>query len=154
MRDFRDFQPASFKGFPFEVDKDHAEGGRYVPVHEYVRSEDFDTEDTGRKATTCGVTAYLASDAVDDEASALFSICTSPGAGVLVLPDSEPGWWRCTKVKRSSDKDKLGYVSFDLEFTAAGGDGVFVETLFDLAAAAAATALAGVVRAALEAVRR
>lgn len=154
MRDHRPLLPGSYKGFPFQVDKEAGEGGRYVPVHEYVRSEDFDTEDTGRKAPTFSVTAYLASDAVDSEATALFSICTSPGAGMLDLPGVAPGLCRCTKVKRSSEKDRMGLVAFDLEFVAAGGGGDFVSTLFDLATASAAGALSALVKPALEILRR
>lgn len=154
MRDPRPLLPGSYKGFPFHVDKESAEGGRYVPVHEYVRSEDFDTEDTGRKAPTYSVTAYLASDAVDAEATALFSICTSPGAGMLAVPGVAPGLCRCTKVKRATEKDRLGYVAFDLEFVAAGGGGDFVSTLFDLATASAAGALSALVKPALEILRR
>lgn len=154
MRDPRPLLKASFKGMTFEVEKESAEAGRYVPVHEYVRSEDFDTEDTGRKATTASVTAYLASDQVDAEASALFAVCGAADPGMLLVPGIPPGLYRCTKVKRSGDKDKLGLVAFDLEFVAAGGGGDFVATLFDLAAASAATALSTLVRPALEALRR
>lgn len=154
MRDHRPLLKASFKGMTFEVDKESAEGGRYVPVHEYVRSEDFDTEDTGRKAPTGSITAYLASDTVDAEASALFAVCSAEGAGMLLVPGIPPGLYRCTKVKRSSEKDKLGLIAFDLEFVAAGGGGDFVATLFDLSTAAAASVLTALVKPALEAIRR
>ncbi|MBN9453260.1 MAG: DNA circularization N-terminal domain-containing protein [Bosea sp.] len=154
MRDFRPLLPGSFKGFPFQVDKETAEGGRCVPVHEYVRSEDFDTEDTGQKAPTFSVTAYLASDDVDAEATALFAVCSGPGAGLLVVDGIAPTLARCTKVKRSGDKDRMGLIAFDLEFVAAGGQGNFVSTLFDLATASAAGALASLVRPALQAIRR
>jgi prophage DNA circulation protein len=154
MRDPRPLLKASFKGLEFEVEKESAEAGRYVPVHEYVRSEDFDTEDTGRKAPTVSITAYLASDLVDAEASALFSVCAAPGAGLLLVPGIPAGSYRCCKVKRSSEKDRQGLVAFDLDFVAAGGGGDFVSTLFDLSTAAAATALSALVRPALEALRR
>lgn len=154
MRDPRPLLKASFKGLEFEVEKESAEAGRYVPTHEYVRSDDFDTEDTGIKVPTASVTAYLASDQVDAEAGALFAVCGQEGAGMLLVPGIPTGLYRCTKVKRSSDKDKLGLVAFDLEFVAAGGSGDFVSMLFDLSAAAAATALSGLVRPALEALRR
>ena len=146
MRDWRDFLPASFRGFPFEVEREDATGGRHVAVHEYVRAESHDTEDLGRKATRWSVTAYLASDLVDAEATALFSICTQPGAGLLVLPWIEPTFCRCVEVKRSSASDTMGKVAFDLTFVEAGGALPTVTQLFDLMAASAASALSGLVR--------
>ena len=154
MRDPRPLLKASFKGMAFEVDKESAEGGRYVPVHEYVRSEEHDTEDTGRKAMTASVTAYLASDLVDAEATALFAVCNGPDPGLLLVPGIPPGMYRCTKVKRSSGKDEMGKVAFDLDFVTAGGGGDFVQTLFDLSAAAAASVLSTLVRPVLQVLQR
>ena len=154
MRDFRDLLPGSFRGLRFHVDKEEVEGGRHVATHEYVRAESHDTEDLGKRAATAKVTAYLASDVVDAEASALFSACSAEGPGFLTLPAVTTGLFRCSKVKRSSEKDKLGLIAFELEFVAAGGGGSFVETLFDLAASSAAGVLGGLVAPALRALAR
>lgn len=154
MRDFREFLPASFRGVPFHVDKDNDESGRYVATHEYVRAETFDTEDMGIKAPTFSVTGYVASDAVEIESAALRSAGNTPGTGLLILPGIPPALCRCTKIKRAREKDRMGLVAFDMEFAAAGGEGAFVTTLFDLATASAAGALASLVRPALQAIRR
>ncbi len=146
MRDWRKFLPASFKGFRFETKSTAQTGARAIPVHEYVRSESHDTEDMGRKAGKLSVTAYLASDTVDAEATAFFTICTSPGAGLLTVPDHPPGMYRCTEVKRSQDNDTMGKIAFELSFVEAGGGGSFVLPQFDLMAASSASALSGLAR--------
>lgn len=154
MRDFIELLPGAFRGVPFHVDKEAGEYGRYVVTHEYVRAETFDTEDTGIKVPTLSVTGYVASDSVEAESAALIAAGTAPGPALLMLPDLPPQNCHCTKVKRSSEKDKLGLHAFDLEFTVAGGGGDFVTTLYDLATTSAASAFVALVRPALEALRR
>lgn len=154
MRDWRTFVPASFKGLRFEVESDSGTGGRNVAVHEYVRAEFHDTEDLGVKATKWTVTAYIASDTVDIEATSVFATCTAPGAGLLVLPWIQPALYRCTEVKRSSAKDTMGKIAFEMSFVAAGGSGASVTPMFDLRAASLASGLQGLVRPVMNAFNR
>lgn len=113
-------QPASFKGFPFYVETEANDGGgRRVVTHEYVRAEDHDTEDMGRRAQSFVVKAYLASDAADADREAFMSLLSSPGPGMLVLPLHGARLVNCTEVRTSSEKTKLGYVSIDLRFVEA-----------------------------------
>lgn len=150
MRDWRDLQEGSFKGLRFLVESESVSGGRAVAVHEYVRAERHDAEDMGRKAAKASVTAYVASDSVDAEATQIFRACASPGAGMLRLPYGRSAMAICSSVKRSSAKDKLGLIAFDLEFVTTGAGGQpSVSRLFDLQAAASAAALAGHVAASL-----
>src|SRR3712207_727954 len=88
MRDWtKTLRPASFRGVPFHVESEGlAGGGRHVAVHEYVRSEEIQTEDMGRKATRYRVTAYIANEIADMHAAALVAALTQPGPGMLMLP--------------------------------------------------------------------
>lgn len=122
MRDWtKTLLPASFKGVPFFIEKESvSEGGRHVVVHEYVRSERHDTEDMGRKPRKFQVTAYLASDGADAQAQALLMVTSSKGPGPLVLPVLGVQFVSCTgPIRSSSDKSKLGYVGFEMEFVEA-----------------------------------
>lgn len=112
--------PASFKGYPFRVEQEAIDnGGRYIVTHEYVRSERHDTEDTGRKTLAFSVKAYLASDAIEGDAAAFLEVLSSKGRGMLVLPVLGVHLVECTDIRRSSDKSKLGLVTFDLKFVSA-----------------------------------
>jgi prophage DNA circulation protein len=141
--------PASYRGFAFHVATTTLEGGRQVPVHEYVASERHDTEDLGRKASKAKVKAYLASDAADAESRTFFRVLTSPGTGLLVLPYREPFTARCVSVSTTDDDKRLGWVGFDLEFVDAGGGTSGIVRLADIEAAAVASGFAAAIRSAL-----
>lgn len=125
MRNWPQTQPgASYRGFPFEVDKEGVIGaGRRVAVHDYAKAEAHDTEDMGRKARRFRVTAYIASDTADADVAALVEICSTPGVGTLILPMTPPQQVRCVDCTTAADKDKQGYVAVDLEFIEARGSG-------------------------------
>ena len=113
---------ASFKGVPFQVEHSEDSGfGRHVPVHEYVNGEEHSTEDLGRKTGRISVRGFIASDDAYSEADRFVAVCTSKGAGSLVLPSGSVRQVRCINVKRLEDGKKLGYVGFDLEFVEKGG---------------------------------
>lgn len=113
---------ASFKGFPFQVeDEGIADGGRLVALHPYAKSEDHGTEDMGRKAMPFHVTAYIVGDDADTQAAAFVRVCSSPGAGLLVLPITEVDQAvRCIGISTNNRKSEMGKVAFDLKFIEAG----------------------------------
>lgn len=145
---------ASFRGASFHVEKEgQGKAGRAVVVHRYVKSEVHATEDMGKLPGDFRVTAYLASDTADADTRALLAACSTLGPGLLVLPMFGGSMVRCTSAAGSAEKNKMGYVAFDLEFVAAGQDGAafpFIP-LGDRLAASALDGLAGAVSDALRA---
>lgn len=112
--------PASYKGVPFEVETDGEEGGRRIEVHEFPLRDDPFLEDLGEAARYFSVTAYLASDAADAQAAGLTAAATSKGPGTLVLPAHGPIQARCQTFSRSREKDKAGYIAFEMKFVREG----------------------------------
>jgi prophage DNA circulation protein len=112
--------PASFMGMPFFFEHDDSEGGRDAEVHEYFGAESWDVEDTGIKARKFSGLGYVASDVADQQAVALEQIFETKGPGTLVVPIMGPISVHCEDFKRTSDKDKLGFITFHLKFVAAG----------------------------------
>lgn len=111
---------ASFRGVPFWVEKDEEEGGRRLVVHEFPMRDDPFVEDLGELKRTFSLTAYVASESADAESSAVVMACQSRGAAVLVLPMQGPVTVQCESVKRSRERDKHGYVAFELKFVRDG----------------------------------
>jgi prophage DNA circulation protein len=154
MRDWRtSLAPASFRGVGFQVTSDElSEAGRHVATHEFVRSEEVLSEDMGRKARKFRVTGYVASDLADLEGQALVEACTRRGAGTLVLPWLGAVAVMCTGVRATHEKERLGYIAFDVEFVEAGSASLFPQrVLGDRLAAASAGLLAGLIFSALRA---
>lgn len=115
---------ASFRGFPFEVEREGGDGaGRFVAVHTYAGGETHDTEDTGRKPRRFRVTAYIVGDDADAVADSFLEECSTGGVGDLILPVTAPQLVRCINCSWNNDKTRQGFVALDLEFieaTAAG----------------------------------
>jgi len=146
MRDWtKTLRPASFRGVPFHVETEGLVAGRHVAVHEYVRSEEIQTEDMGRKAKRYRITAYIANDMADVQGAALVAALTSPGPGMLMLPMLGPVEVRISgDVSTNHSKDRLGYVGFDFEAVEAGASSAFPSlALGDRLAGAAAGLLGG-----------
>jgi prophage DNA circulation protein len=119
--------PASFKGFPFQVEGESEEGGRSIVTHEFPGRNDPFLEDMGESARTFDVSAYLASDVADVEALAFMAVLASEGPGLLVLPQRGPVMARAVKpFRRQTSKDRLGYVAFSLRFLREGASSPFV----------------------------
>lgn len=112
--------PASFKGVPFQTERDDEEGGRRIVSHEFPMRDDPFNEDLGEAKREFEVNAYLASDTVDSEAAALKAVCVQRGAGILVLPLEGPITVRLLNFKRSREKDRAGKVVFTLKFVREG----------------------------------
>lgn len=153
MRDWRIFRPASFRGVPFQVDEEALpKSGRRVVVHEYSKAETHGTEDMGRLPREFRIRAYIANDRADSDCRALVEACSAPGAATLVLPRFGGARVRCTGCGSSWGRDKLGFVSIDLEFVEAGQDGAGFPALpiGDRIAASALDGLADLIGVALD----
>ncbi len=121
MRDWaRTLRKASFRGVRFWVEQNEAEGGRRVAVHNIAGGEIPVTEDLGRLATGLRVQAYVASDAADAEMWALQGVCSAPGPAMLTLPMMPAALVRCLGCTPRRERDRAGYVAFDLVFVEAG----------------------------------
>lgn len=112
--------PSSFKGVPFWSERTQEMGGRRVVEHEFpMRDEPF-LEDLGEALRKFDVTAYVASDSADAEAAALAAVCAARGPGLLVLPVQGQVLVRCLEFARDHEKDRLGYIAFNLKCTREG----------------------------------
>lgn len=139
---------ASYRGVPFHVaEESMPETGREVVVHRYVKAEKHDTEDMGILPKKFRIKAYIANDRADTDCAALVAACGTKGAATLVLPFLGGHQVRATGCGPSWRKEQLGFVSLDLEFIAAGGDGSGFPALpiGDRIAASALDDLAGLV---------
>ena len=121
MRDWRKtLRRASFRGVPFFVETSSLAGGRRVAVFQTSGGENHQTEDMGRRAREIRITGYLASDTADLQSVALRLACDAPGASLLALPMDMPVSAHCLTCEPSFDKNRLGYVGFDMTFVEEG----------------------------------
>lgn len=111
---------ASFRGVPFQVSTDDLEVGRRLKVWEFPNRDRPFIEDMGEKAITYSVRAYIAEDALIGRQKALMSACRRRGPGTLTLPTDGSQRVRCKSARRTHEKDKLGFIAFQLEFVEAG----------------------------------
>lgn len=111
---------ASYKGVPFFVERDNEQGSRRIVEHEFPMRDDPFLEDLGEGVRRYNVTAYVASDSADAEASAVMQICATRGPGILVLPTHGPVLVRCLEFERDRSKDKHGYIAHSLRFSRDG----------------------------------
>lgn len=145
---------ATFRGVPFRVDDEALpKTGRRVAVHEYTKAEEHGTEDMGRLPREFRIKAYIHGDDADADVQDLVDACSTAGEATLVLPFFGPQRVRCTGCSPAHGRDKLGYVTVDLEFVEAGGDGEDfpVMALGDRIAASALDGLADAVSDAISA---
>lgn len=146
MRDWsKTLRRASFRGVPFHVDSEEfTNGGRNVVTHEFVRSEEFLSEDMGRKGPKPKLKGYVVGDMADLECQALIAACCAPGAASLVMPLLGARQVICTDVSASVSREKLGYVEVSMEFVDAGSAPAFPSLpIGDRLAVAALETLAG-----------
>lgn len=138
---------ASFRGARFHTESDDITYGRRIKTHEFPNRDRPFQEDLGEAAITFSVTAYVASDNVLGEKSALVAACRRRGAGTLVLPTEGSMRVVCKSCRRTAEKDRMGYIAFAIEFLEAGsGVGVIGSVIASisvrLAAEAAGSAIA------------
>ena len=138
--------PASFRGVPFQTERDDEEGGRRIVSHEFPMRDTPFHEDLGEAKRDFEVTAYLASNQADAEAAALAMVCSQRGPGLLVLPMQGGILVRVTKFRRSRERDRAGYVAFSISCTREGAafSLVSIGSLANLVFAAA-DGLAGII---------
>ncbi|MEP9378384.1 DNA circularization N-terminal domain-containing protein [Aquabacter sp. CN5-332] len=120
----RAFRRASFRGARFWVEEDGPEKGRRVGVHQISGGEAIVTQDMGRRALEVRVSAYVASDLADVEGLALEAACDAPEASMLVLPMDPGQRMHCTGCRRNRNKDRNGYIAYDLSFVVSGTMGM------------------------------
>ena len=126
---------SSFKGVPFYFESDDEEGGRDKVVHEFPRRNHPFIEDMGEAARYFSGAAYVHGDSVDSLESALKAALVSEGPGVLVVPLSGPIVVHSMTFKRHHEKDKLGYVAFEIKFVREGAASAQISIPFALNAA-------------------
>ena len=110
----------SFKGVPFYFESDDEEGGRGLVIHKFPNRDQPFIEDLGEEPRFFSGAAYVHGDDVDSLESSLKQALASRGAGTLVVPLSGPVTVHCQSFKRQHQRDKLGYVAFDIKFVRDG----------------------------------
>jgi prophage DNA circulation protein len=149
MRDWEaTLWPASFGGVPFYVEKDKALFGKKIVVHEFPERDDPFVEELGQSARHYDFNAYVASDFADVQADGLVAMLVAAGPNILVVPDQGPVSVIFKSGQRDREKDRMGYVAFQLSFVAQGAGsavasgaylGQLVSDAVDSLAAGAAT---------------
>lgn len=80
------YQPASFRGVAFKVDRHQFEFGRNKVTHEYPQRDSAYTEDLGRKVREYSISAYLVGSDYDLQRNKLIEAIEQAGPGELVHP--------------------------------------------------------------------
>ena len=114
------FRPASFRGLPFQVDVEEASGARRLSIQPIAYAEGSVIEDMGREPRVVRLSAYVAGDIADAAAVAFSAALDRKGPGLLVLPMLAPMSMRCAAWRLSREKDRAGYVGFEIDFIEAG----------------------------------
>lgn len=121
--------PAAFRGVPFEAPSEQEQSGRRLAVHQFPGGETHHVRDMGASAPEIRVSAYVASDDADARERALRVAMNAPGAGLLQLPMAPARQVFARRVTRAFDRDRLGYIAFDLEFVPQGAAGPLASVL-------------------------
>ena len=134
--------PASFKGMPFFVATDGITSGRRLVVHQFPNRDAPFVEDLGAESMSHKVTGYVVGDSSDSVAAQFGQLLNGRGAGSLSLPVlSGAVAVHCKSWTRSFEKDKLGYIAFEMEFVREGASSGLVTVA--MAAQLAFDAVAG-----------
>lgn len=107
---------ASFRGVSFWVDTDDLYGGKRLAVHEVAGGKIATIEELGLKAGSVDVSAYLVGDLSSVQSAALLAAVQADGPGRLVLPLDGGLLATVEDFHRSRQKDRQGYIAFDLRF--------------------------------------
>jgi|GEM_PF-1393427 Mu-like prophage DNA circulation protein len=149
---FSHWQPASFRGVPFYVERHGNDGGRRGPDHEFPNKEEGYAEDTGKKMERYSFDAYVCR-LVDDKdypvrRDALKKALNQKGPGELVHPAFGTIRVQVRSWKLSEDKNSFGYVPFKISFVEAS------EAQYPTARRSAASAMGSAALGAHNAVRQ
>lgn len=112
--------PASYKGVPFQTERDEESGSRRVVMHEFPMRDTGYNEDLGEGKREFDVTAYVASDKVETEAADLTAVFMQRGPGILVLPSHGPLLVRYLTHRRAREKDQAGKIAISVRFVREG----------------------------------
>lgn len=121
---------ASYKGVPFYFEEDREKGGRDNVKHVFPHRDAPYIEDMGEALRFYTGAAYVHGDNADQLATAFMAALASYGAGTLVVPYFGPVTVHCEEFERQTQRDKLGYVAFDVKFVRAGAASAFVSVPF------------------------
>jgi prophage DNA circulation protein len=127
--------PASYKGVPFFFDSDDEEGGRGLVIHKFPNRDDPFVEDLGEEPRFYSGVGYVHGDNADTLAASLKETLASAGPGTLVVPYFGPVTVRCQTFKRSTEREKLGYVAFEMKFVRDGALNALISVEFSQASA-------------------
>jgi prophage DNA circulation protein len=112
---------ASYKGYPFYYERDEIEFGNDIVVHEFPNSDQNYNEDMGESARSYTGNAYVTGDDADAQAIGFLAALVSHGPGILVLPTDGPILVRAQHpCKRVAEKDRFGYICFEVRFVREG----------------------------------
>ncbi|NLS02324.1 hypothetical protein HGP14_02930 [Rhizobium sp. P32RR-XVIII] len=138
MRDWaKTLRRASFRGVEFWVDYEDLSAGKRLALHEYAGSRQTVVEELGLATALYSVTAYLVSDTADAEAMLLSAVMLADGPGYLVLPIDGGMIATAQDFRRSRQKDRQGYIGFDVTFIPMLNDGGLSLSIGDVTAAVA-----------------
>jgi prophage DNA circulation protein len=121
---------ASYKGVPFYFEEDKEQGGRDNVKHTFPHHDDPYIEDMGESLRFFSGSAYVHGDTADTLAVALKTALTAPGPGTLVVPYFGPVTVHCEEFERQTQRDRMGYVAFEVKFVRAGAATAFVSVPF------------------------
>ncbi len=139
---------ASYKGVPFYFEEDREKGGRDNVKNVFPHRDPPFIEDMGESLRFYSGAAYVHGDNADQLAAALKAVLASYGAGTLVVPYFGAVTVHCEEFERKTERDKLGYVAFDVKFVRAGAASAFISVPFlQNVAFVAANDLAGAIAA-------
>jgi hypothetical protein len=114
------FRPASFRGVPFHVDNEGASGARRLAISPIAYADQSVIEDMGRDPRQMSVRGYVVGDLADAASLALVAALDQKGASLLVLPMLAPLRARVLDWSMDREKDRAGYVGFDITFIEEG----------------------------------
>lgn len=92
-------------------------------------------EEMGRKTRSIEVTAYLAGDSIEATSGSLVAAMQAAGVGRLSLPFDPAQIVHAEDFRRSREKDRMGYIAFDLRFVPVAESGGAALSLGDVASA-------------------
>lgn len=113
-------RPASFRAAPFRVLVEEAEGARRLSISPIAYGNGAVIEDMGREPRLVSLTAYVVGDAADATAAAVMAALDAKGPALLVLPMLAPLRARVTSWRLAREKDRAGFVAFDIGFIEEG----------------------------------
>lgn len=121
MRDWtKALRPAAFRGVPFRVDAEAAEGARRLSISPIAYAETSVIEDMGREPRIVSLSAYVVGDTADAAALALSGALDAKGAALLALPMLRPMRARVQAWRLARERSRGGYVAFEITFIEEG----------------------------------